>query len=161
MKTKKKFFYKGTNTTCTLLHMIGNKAWVATDDNLEGHLIDLDMLTPVPHGGRSKEDKGIKVDITLYFNSVEAANTYEEFILLENDMITFINDEWLDAGIVLDFKDVEQMKFNLNIGRDLDIIEDYSYTYYSFIALPSSESRFKFRKVFTDEQIVKVLRRPL
>lgn len=155
--------YKGTTKTCLVLAILGDNAWVraldleSENNDYNGHVIPLDSLEAPKQGGRVPVST-ISANIVLYFNTLQAAEVYKEYITLENEMVLFIKTAWDNADTILDW--------NNNEGKY--VVEDsystvstsYSVKGYRFIALPTIKDVTAFRDLFSDEDIMKVLRRP-
>ena len=148
--------YIGTNKTCKVLSLNENHAWV-TSDNDEGNIISLEHLRPLPHGGRVPVS-AISVNTTLYFNTHEAAQVYKDYIILENEMILFMKIAWENENATLDWDNISG-KFSI-IEKYGFVYNEYTVTQYHFITLPTQEDSLAFRELFSDEDIIKVLRRP-
>ena len=157
IKVNDNCLYKGTKKPCKVLYILNNKAWITSEDNDEGHIIDLEHLEPLTQGSRVFEST-IKVESTLYFSTEEAANAYSEFILLENEMIVYMNRAWNKANKVLNWADANG-KYVVKEEQQT-LYNTYSINQYHFIALPSNKDVETFRELFTDTEIINVIRRP-
>ena len=155
--------YKGTTKTCLVLAILGSNAWVkatdleSEDHDYNGHVIPLDFLEAPKQGGRVPVST-ISANIVLYFNTLQAAEVYKEYITLENEMVLFIKTAWDSTNTILDWEN--------NIGKYVivdsygTIYDSYSIIDYQFIALPTQRDIKAFRELFSDKDIMKVLRRP-
>jgi len=153
--------YKGTEKTCLILAILGNNAWVkASDvecDDYNGHIIPLEFLEAPKQGGRVPVST-ISANIVLYFDTLQAAKDYKAYITLENEMILFMNTAWDKSDMVLDWK-ADQGKQTIEDSFG-EVMNSYSIKEYNFIALPTMEDVKDFRELFSDADIMKVLRRP-
>jgi len=153
--------YKGTEKTCLILAILGNNAWVkASDvecDDYNGHIIPLEFLEAPKLGGRVPVST-ISANIVLYFDTLQAAKDYKAYITLENEMILFMNTAWDNSDMVLDWK-ANQGKQTIEDSFG-EVMNSYSIKDYNFIALPTMEDVKDFRELFSDADIMKVLRRP-
>jgi|TARA_R110000765_G_scaffold17487_1_gene47770 hypothetical protein len=153
--------YKGTEKTCLILAILGNNAWVRAsayeDDDHNGHVIPLESLEAPKLGGRVPVST-ISANIVLYFNTLEAAKEYKEYITLENEMVLFMKTCWEASDMVLDWsKNRGKQTIEDSYG---EVMNSYAIKDYSFIALPTLTDVEDFRNVFSDSDIMKVLRRP-
>jgi hypothetical protein len=150
--------YRGTKKPCKVVHIMGSNAWVhSSHDDNQGHIVALEHLEAMPHGGRV-ENSNIITNSKLCFSSEKAANDYTKYLLLENEMILYIKKAWEKECLVLDWNSSE--------GK-YSVVEEYGKIYgtytinrYGFLTLPTLESSMLFRTVFNDEDILTVLRRP-
>ena len=155
--------YKGTTKTCLVLAILGSNAWVkatdleSEDHDYNGHVIPLDFLEAPKQGGRVPVST-ISANIVLYFNTLQAAEVYKEYITLENEMVLFMKTAWDNSDMILDWK-ANQGKQTIEDSFG-EVMNSYSIKDYNFIALPTMEDVTTFRELFSDEDIMKVLRRP-
>ena len=155
--------YKGTTKTCLVLAILGDNAWVkatdleSEDNDYNGHVIPLEFLETPKQGGRVPVST-ISVNATLYFNTHEAAQVYKDYIILENEMILFMKTAWENENATLDWDSISG-KFSI-IEKYGFVYNEYTVTEYHFITLPTQEDSLAFRELFSDEDIMKVLRRP-
>ena len=155
--------YKGTTKTCLVLAILESNAWVkatdleSEDNDYNGHVIPLDFLEAPKQGGRVLVST-ISANIVLYFNTLQAAEVYKEYITLENEMVLFIKTAWDSANTILDWSNSEG-KYVVEDSYGT-ITTSYSVKDYRFIALPTIKDVTTFRELFSDEDIMKVLRRP-
>ena len=154
--------YKGTEKTCLILAILGNNAWVRASNMLDcpdynGHVIPLESLEAPKQGGRVPVST-ISANIVLYFDTLQAAKDYKDYITLENEMILFMNTAWDNSDMVLDWE-ANQGKQTIEDSFG-EVMNSYSIKDYNFIALPTMEDVKDFRELFSDTDIMKVLRRP-
>ena len=157
IKVNDNCLYKGTKKPCKVLHILNTKAWITSEDNDEGHIIDLEHSEAIKQGARVFESS-IEVNTKLYFSTEEAANTYSEYILLENEMVVYMNRAWEKANKVLNWFD-DNGKYVVAEEQN-KLYNTYSINQYHFIALPSDKDVEAFRELFTDSEILSVTRRP-
>lgn len=154
--------YKGTEKTCLILAILGDNAWVKAFgmidcDDYNGHVIPLKSLEAPEIGGRVPVST-ISANIVLYFNTLIAAKEYKEYITLENEMVLFMKTCWEASDMVLDWsKNVGKQTIEDSYG---EVMNSYAIKDYSFIALPTLTDIEDFRNIFSDSDIMKVLRRP-
>ena len=154
--------YKGTEKTCLILAILGNNAWVKASglnecDDYNGHVIPLEFLEAPKQGGRVPVS-AISANIVLYFDTLQAAEEYKEYITLENEMVLFMKTCWEASDMVLDWsKNRGKQTIEDSYG---EVMNSYAIKDYSFIALPTLTDVEDFRNVFSDSDIMKVLRRP-
>ena len=155
--------YTGTNKTCLILAILGDNAWVKASDlesehhDYNGHVIPLEFLEAPKQSGRVPIST-ISANIVLYFNTLQAAEVYKEYINLENEMVLFIKTSWDSANTILDWSNSEG-KYVVEDSYGT-VSTSYSVKDYRFIALPTIKDVTTFRELFSDEDIMKVLRRP-
>lgn len=156
--------YKGTTKTCLVLAILGDNAWVraldleSENNDYNGHVIPLDSLEAPKQGGRVPISN-ISANITLYFNTLQAAEEYKNYITLENEMVLFIKTAWNNQDVFLDWNVDIRGKYVIQDSYGV-VYTSYSVKDYHFIALPTREDTEAFRDLFSDEDIMKVLRRP-
>ena len=155
--------YKGTTKTCLVLAILESNAWVkatdleSKDNDYNGHVIPLDFLEAPKQGGRVPVST-ISANIVLYFNTLQAAKEYKDYIILENEMILFMKTAWDKADIVLDWGSTQAK--HVVVDSYGEVITSCAIKDYCFIALPTLADVEDFRNLFSDEDIMKVLRRP-